>query len=138
MRNITALLIGILFGVGLLLSGMTNPAKVTGFLDFAGLWDPSLAFVMAGAIGVGLIGFAIAKKRTVSCLGDPIHLPTATTIDRKLVMGSAVFGIGWGLAGICPGPALVALGAGISEALLFVISMLAGMGVYQLATALRK
>jgi uncharacterized membrane protein YedE/YeeE len=138
MRNLIALLIGTLFGVGLIVSGMTNPEKVIGFLDFAGLWDPSLAFVMIGGIGIGLIGFTIAKKKPVSYLKIPILLPATTTVDLKLVTGSAIFGIGWGLAGICPGPALVALGAGISEALLFVISMLAGMGVYQLVTVLRK
>ncbi|MDR0770792.1 MAG: YeeE/YedE family protein [Burkholderiales bacterium] len=137
MQNLSALIIGLLFGVGLLLSGMTDPAKVTGFLDFAGLWNPSLAFVMTGAIGVGLIGFTVAKKKSVSCLGEPFHLPKTTVIDPRLVIGSAVFGIGWGLAGICPGPALVGLGAGIMEALWFVLSMVVGMGVYQLVV-LRK
>jgi uncharacterized membrane protein YedE/YeeE len=106
---------------------MANPAKVLGFLDIAGRWDPSLALVMAGAIAVGAIGFALAGRRKVSLLGAPMALPTARAIDKRLVLGSVVFGFGWGLAGFCPGPALVALGAGRVEALVFVASMVAGM-----------
>jgi uncharacterized protein len=123
----TSLLAGLMFGIGLIVSGMANPAKVLGFLDLFGRWDPSLAMVMAGAIAVGAIGFAIAGRRKLSILGFPMSLPTARTVDRRLVLGSVVFGVGWGLAGFCPGPALVALGAGRMEALVFVASMVAGM-----------
>lgn len=130
MSNIIALFTGVLFGIGLIVSGMSNPAKVQGFLDLAGRWDPSLALVMAGAIAVGSIGFAIAAQRTVSLLNMPMQLPTATKYDRKLIIGSALFGIGWGLAGICPGPALVALGSGVPQAIIFVMAMLAGMIVF--------
>jgi len=127
---LTALLAGIVFGVGLVISGMANPAKVLGFLDVAGSWDPSLAFVMAGAVGVGVIAFALARRRTVSLLGAGMQLPKARQIDRRLVLGSLTFGIGWGLAGFCPGPALVALGMGQTKALVFVAFMLAGMGLF--------
>jgi uncharacterized membrane protein YedE/YeeE len=123
----TAALAGVIFGVGLLLSGMANPTKVLGFLDLAGHWDPSLAMVMAGAIAVGVVGFAIAKRRTHSLLDLPMQLPTATVIDRRLLVGSALFGIGWGLAGICPGPALVTSAVGIPQAIVFVVAMLVGM-----------
>ena len=102
-----------------------------GFLDVAGRWDPSLAFVMGGAIAVGLVAFAIARRRTVSLLGLPMRMPTATAIDARLVAGSAMFGVGWGLAGLCPGPALVALGAGYGKAAVFVLAMLAGMGIFE-------
>ncbi|OUL85212.1 DUF6691 family protein, partial [Paraburkholderia hospita] len=107
---VTALLAGLLFGVGLMVSGMANPAKVLGFLDLAGRWDPSLAFVMAGAIAVGSLAFFAARRRDRSYLGLPMQLPVSTAITPRLVLGSAAFGIGWGLAGFCPGPALVALG----------------------------
>ena len=127
MYAFTALLAGFLFGVGLLVSGMANPAKVLGFLDVAGRWDPSLALVMAGAIAIGAIGFALAGRRQASLLGAPMVLPSARNIDARLVLGSVVFGVGWGLAGFCPGPALVALGAGRIEALVFVAAMVAGM-----------
>jgi len=123
----TAALAGVIFGVGLLLSGMANPAKVQGFLDLTGRWDPSLAMVMAGAIAVGVVGFTIAKRRARSLLKLPMQLPTATAIDRRLLIGSALFGIGWGLAGICPGPALVTLAMGFPQAIVFVVAMLAGM-----------
>jgi uncharacterized protein len=127
---LTALLAGIVFGLGLVISGMANPAKVLGFLDVAGRWDPSLAFVMAGAVGVGVIAFALARRRTVSLLGAGMQLPKARQIDPRLVLGSLTFGIGWGLAGFCPGPALVALGMGQTKALVFVAFMLAGMGLF--------
>lgn len=127
----TALLTGLIFGIGLILSGMANPAKVLGFLDLAGAWDPSLAFVMAGAIAVGAMGFSIAGQRPVSWLGSQMKLPAATQIDRRLVFGGALFGIGWGIAGFCPGPALTALGMGQPKALVFVSAMLAGMGLYE-------
>ena len=132
MATIMALVAGLLFGVGLIVSGMANPAKVLGFLDVAGRWDPSLAFVMAGAIAVGTLAFLIAGRRGRSWLGKPIQWPTATGITVRLVLGSAVFGIGWGLAGFCPGPALVALGAGVPKAIGFVGAMLVGMGVFSL------
>ena len=130
MYAFSALVAGFVFGMGLLVSGMANPAKVLGFLDIAGRWDPSLALVMAGAIAVGAIGFALARRRTTSVLGAPMLLPTARDVDRRLVVGSIVFGAGWGLAGFCPGPALVALGAGRIEALVFVAAMVAGMLVF--------
>ncbi|WP_426396893.1 DUF6691 family protein [Ralstonia sp. R-29] len=132
MATIMALVAGLLFGVGLIVSGMANPAKVLGFLDLAGRWDPSLAFVMAGAIAVGTLAFLIAGRRGRSWLGRPIQWPTATGITTRLVLGSAVFGIGWGLAGFCPGPALVALGAGVPKAIGFVGAMLVGMAVFSL------
>ena len=133
-----ALLAGAVFGVGLLVSGMANPSKVLGFLDLGGTWDPSLAFVMAGAIAVGLIAFAIARKRTMSFLGLQMRLPTARQIDRRLVLGSALFGIGWGIAGFCPGPALVALGMGQAKAVTFVIATLGGMVLFELFQLLRQ
>jgi len=127
MVAIFAFVAGLAFGVGLILAGMANPAKVLGFLDIAGRWDPSLLFVMGGAIAVGLVAFAIARRRTASALGLPMQLPTSRTIDARLVGGSLLFGIGWGLAGFCPGPALVALGAGYGKAAVFVAAMVAGM-----------
>lgn len=129
---VTALLAGLLFGVGLMVSGMANPAKVQGFLDLAGKWDPSLAFVMAGAIAVGSLAFFAARRRDRSYLGLPMQLPVSTAITPRLVLGSAAFGIGWGLAGFCPGPALVALGAGYPKAVGFVAAMVAGMAVFEL------
>jgi uncharacterized membrane protein YedE/YeeE len=123
---------GVIFGLGLIVSGMADPAKVLGFLDLAGAWDPSLAFVMAGAISVAAVAFAVARKRTVSFLGAAMNLPKTRRIDRRLVAGSLMFGIGWGVAGFCPGPGLVALGMGEIKALVFVVAMLAGMGLYEL------
>lgn len=127
MANLYAALAGLVFGLGLIVSGMADPAKVLGFLDLAGAWDPSLAFVMAGAIAVGLGPFALARRRERAVCGEPMRLPTARQIDRPLVLGSLLFGIGWGVAGFCPGPALVALGLGETKALVFVVAMLAGM-----------
>lgn len=132
MQRIFEFLIGLLFGLGLILSGMSNPAKVLGFLDLAGNWDPSLAFVMGGAILVGLVAFQVARKRTQTFLGGALKLPNRTDIDKRLVIGSLTFGVGWGLAGFCPGPALVSLGSGQPKALIFVIAMLVGMGIYEL------
>lgn len=131
MQILVSLVAGLVFGLGLILSGMSDPAKVLGFLDLAGPWDPSLAFVMGGAIGVGLVAFAVARGRARSLLGLPMRLPTTRAVDRRLVGGSLLFGIGWGLAGFCPGPALVALGMGEGKAALFVGAMLAGMGVFE-------
>jgi uncharacterized membrane protein YedE/YeeE len=124
---------GLIFGLGLIVSGMTDPGKVLGFLDLAGLWDPSLALVMGGAIAVGAVAFAVAKHRTTSFLGSPMHLPSSRHIDRRLVLGSLVFGVGWGMAGFCPGPALVSAGAGQPKAIVFVVAMLAGMWVFEQA-----
>lgn len=128
---------GLVFGIGLIVSEMYSPVKVLGFLDLAGSWDPSLALVMAGAIAVGVIAFAVARTRTKTLLGAPMQLPPARNIDRRLVLGSLVFGIGWGLAGFCPGPALVALGTGHVKAFIFVVAMIAGMGIYEFAEGKR-
>jgi uncharacterized membrane protein YedE/YeeE len=127
-----SLLAGLLFGLGLIVSGMVNPAKVVGFLDLAGRWDPSLAFVMAGAIAVSAVAFAVAHRRTVSFLRQVMRVPTARHIDRRLIGGSILFGIGWGIAGFCPGPGLVALGMGELKAAVFVVAMLAGMSAFEL------
>ncbi len=132
-HRLSEFLIGLLFGLGLIVAGMTDPSKVLGFLDLAGAWDPSLAFVMGGAILVGLGAFALAKKRTRSFLGGAMHLPTSSQIDRRLVLGSVLFGAGWGLAGFCPGPAIVSLGAGNTKAAAFVLALLAGMALFELA-----
>jgi len=119
--------IGVLFGWGLIISGMSNPQKILGFLDLAGLWDPSLLFVMVGAVIVGLGGFYVVSKRTEAFFGGALHIPTRRDITKPLIVGSLIFGAGWGIAGFCPGPALVALGAGHLKALVFLIAMLAGM-----------
>ncbi|WP_175853656.1 DUF6691 family protein [Burkholderia cepacia] len=126
-----AFLAGLLFGVGLIVSGMANPQKVLGFLDLAGRWDPSLAFVMAGATGVAVFAFAWAKRRTRSWLGLPMQLPALRAITVRLVAGSAVFGIGWGIAGFCPGSAIVSIGVGSAKGIGFVVAMLAGMAVFE-------
>ena len=131
MIALASLLAGLVFGLGLIVSGMADPAKVLGFLDLAGAWDPSLAFVMAGAIGVGMVAFFFAGRRTVSLLGADMKLPSARQIDRRLIVGSLLFGIGWGVAGFCPGPALVAIGMGQVKAFVFVLAMLAGMGAFE-------
>jgi len=132
MASFFAFVAGLVFGLGLIIAGMANPAKILGFLDLAGKWDPSLALVMAGAIAVGLVAFALARRRTVSAIGLPMQLPSASTLDARLILGSLVFGIGWGLAGFCPGPAIVALGAGYTKAAVFVVAMLLGMGAFEL------
>lgn len=131
-QRVTEFVVGLLFGLGLMLAGMTNPAKVLAFLDLAGAWDPSLALVMGGAILVGLGAFALAKRRQRTFFGGPLTLPTATAIDRRLLAGSALFGVGWGLAGLCPGPALASLGLGDSRVLVFVAAMLGGMAVFEI------
>jgi uncharacterized membrane protein YedE/YeeE len=125
--------VGLVFGLGLMLSGMTDPGKVLGFLDLAGLWDPSLALVMGGAIAVGVFAFSMAKRRRLSFFGIDLRLPTQERITKRLVAGSLLFGAGWGLAGFCPGPALVSMAAGQSKAALFVGFMLIGMGVFEVA-----
>lgn len=133
MSSLSAFLAGLLFGVGLIVSGMTDPSKVIGFLDFAGAWDPSLAFVMGGAVLVGALGFRFAERRAVSFFGGLLQLPTRRDVDLRLLLGSLTFGAGWGLAGFCPGPAVVSMGAGQDKAVVFVIAMIAGMALYELA-----
>ncbi|UFZ08128.1 YeeE/YedE family protein [Bradyrhizobium ontarionense] len=124
-------IVGIVFGLGLLLSGMSNPEKVLNFLDLAAIrtggWDPSLILVMAGAVGVTLAGFRLVFRRQRPLLGDRFHLPPPPTLDWRIATGPAVFGIGWGLAGICPGPAFVALGYGSPAIVLFVVAMMIGI-----------
>jgi uncharacterized membrane protein YedE/YeeE len=137
MRLFLSFATGLVFGVGLYVSGMTQPSKVQGFLDFAGPWDPSLAFVMGGAVAVGFVAFHIAKRRSRTLLGDALPLPRATKIDGPLVAGSAIFGIGWGLSGICPGPGIVDVGFLDAHALVFVISMVAGMATERIAVGAR-
>lgn len=132
MPVLTSFVTGLVFGIGLILAGMTDPGKVQGFLDLAGRWDPSLAFVMGGAILVGALGFRAARGRASALLGDAMRLPTASAIDRRLVLGSLAFGVGWGLGGFCPGPALASLAAGRSEPLIFAGAMLAGMAIFEL------
>jgi hypothetical protein len=130
-HRLSEFLVGLLFGLGLLLSGMTDPGKVLGFLDLFGNWDPSLALVMGGAIGVGVFAFTFAKKRTVSFLGGVMRMPTSSQIDRRLIVGALLFGAGWGLAGFCPGPALVSLAAGQPKAAVFVAFMVVGMIIFE-------
>lgn len=132
MGKLTALVAGLIFGLGLLLAGMANPAKVLGFLDLAGAWDPSLALVMAGAIGVAVLPFTWAKRQSRSLLGAALQLPHKRGLDRRLLIGSLLFGIGWGIAGICPGPAVAILLTGHWQVLVFVLAMLAGMGLFEL------
>lgn len=129
MKSLLALVSGLLFGLGLIAAGMVNPAKIQGFLDVFGAWDPSLGLVMGGAIAVALPAFAWAKRQRRSWTGEPIELPTKTAVDARLIGGGVLFGVGWGLAGFCPGPALVALGSGLPEAALFVVAMLGGMAI---------
>ena len=131
--TLSSFLVGLIFGVGLILAGMTNPAKVIGFLDITGTWDPSLAFVMGGAILVAIVAFRFAKKRTTNFLGGAMRLPTSDMIDKRLVIGSLLFGAGWGMAGFCPGPAITSLGTGNPKVLIFVIAMIAGMAIFELA-----
>jgi uncharacterized membrane protein YedE/YeeE len=131
-HRISEFLVGLVFGLGLILSGMTDPGKVIGFLDLAGLWDPSLALVMGGAIAVGFFAFAIAKKRTVNFFGGALHLPKSNQIDKPLVIGAVLFGAGWGLAGFCPGPGLVSLASGNVKGAFFVAFMLVGMQLFEI------
>jgi uncharacterized membrane protein YedE/YeeE len=121
---------GLIFGFGLIISQMVNPGKILNFLDFAGRWDPSLAFVMGGAVIVAAIGFRLVRERKAPLFAESFHLPQSTRIDARLLGGAAIFGIGWGLVGFCPGPALTALGFGRSEAFLFVTAMIAGMVIF--------
>ncbi len=130
--RISEFVVGLLFGVGLMASGMTDPGKVIGFLDLFGAWDPSLALVMGGAVVVGFFAFALAKKRTTTFLGGALRLPTTNQMDKPLVIGSLLFGAGWGLGGFCPGPALVSMADGQAKAMLFVGAMLVGMLGFEL------
>ena len=132
MQLLMALFAGLVFGLGLIVSGMTDPSKVIGFLDLAGAWDPSLALVMGGAIGVGLMAFRFARTRSQALLGGPMQLPSARQIDRRLVLGGLTFGVGWGLAGFCPGPALASLATGGSKPLIFTAAMLVGMVIFEI------
>lgn len=131
MNSVFSLLAGLLFGIGLIVSGMADPGKVISFLDITRAWDPSLAFVMGGAISVGFFAFRMAKKRNRPVCVEKMHLPTATQVDKRLIGGGVLFGIGWGLAGICPGPGLVLLGAGTLKGFVFVTAMVAGMLIFQ-------
>jgi uncharacterized membrane protein YedE/YeeE len=133
MPLLTAFIAGLLFGSGLILSGMSNPAKVLAFLDVTGQWDPSLLFVMVGAIAVAAIAFRVGGARARTVFGGTIHMPGAARIDGRLVLGAIVFGVGWGLVGYCPGPALTSLGVGGWPTLLFVAAMIAGMAVYEVS-----
>lgn len=132
MKIVMSFAAGLVFGLGLILSGMTDPSKVLGFLDLAGNWDPSLAFVMGGAILVASVAFHFAGGRPRAILGDVMQIPTATQIDRRLVLGGLTFGVGWGLAGYCPGPALVSVAQGGFKSFVFFAAMLGGMLVYEL------
>ncbi len=129
----SAFIVGLIFGIGLIFGGMTNPAKVIGFLDVAGNWDPSLAFVMGGAILVGVIAFRFARQRATNFIGGAMHMPTTNDIDKRLIIGSVLFGAGWGMAGFCPGPALTSLGTGNPKAVIFVVAMIAGMAIFEFA-----
>ena len=129
MRLLTAFVAGLIFGLGLIISGMTNPAKVIGFLDVFGQWDPSLGLVMGGAILIGVFAFGVAKTRKTSLLGNTMQLPTSKDIDKKLLGGSLLFGIGWGLAGYCPGPAIASLLSDATQPLIFTAAMLGGMWI---------
>ena len=130
MGNLFGFISGLVFGIGLILAGMADPLKVKGFLDLAGAWNPSLALVMGGAIALGIVAFALAKRRKLSWTGAPIEIPTNRSIDTRLILGGVLFGAGWGIAGFCPGPALVALGSGMGAAGIFVAAMLVGMVVH--------
>ena len=131
MKVLAALLSGILFGAGLAVSQMTNPAKVQAFLDVAGAWDPSLAFVMAAALVVSGIAVAIARRRPQSLLGEPLQIPPPAALDFRLMAGATLFGVGWGLGGFCPGPALAGIATGVPETWVFIASMLAGVLSYR-------
>jgi len=138
MQILMALISGLLFGIGLIVSGMADPARVLGFLDLAGHWNPSLLFVMGGAVAAGFIGFRLARKRECSLLGEPMRLPTASEIDRRLILGATVFGAGWGLAGFCPGPALASLLFAGIKPVIFVAAMLGGMAVFEFVERLSQ
>lgn len=137
MPLLISLLLGVIFGVGLILAGMNDPAKVLAFLDIAGNWDPSLALVMGGAIGIAAPAYALARRRATTWLGTPVSFEAPAPVDSSLLVGSIIFGIGWGLSGFCPGPALVGLGAAYLPATVFVIAMVFGMEAYEWLIAAR-
>lgn len=136
MQILTALLAGLIFGIGLIVSGMTDPSKVIGFLDLAGRWNPSLAFVMAGAVAVAMVAFRYGSARKRTLLGDVLRMPTAKYIEPRLLLGSLAFGTGWGLAGFCPGPVLASVATGGMKPAIFLIAMLAGMAIFELLETL--
>ena len=131
MQLLTALLSGLVFGLGLIISGMTDPSKVIGFLDVGGKWDPSLGLVMGGAILIGLFAFGFAGSRSKALLGGPMRLPTARHIDRRLIFGALAFGTGWGMAGYCPGPVLASLTTDAGKPWIFTLAMLGGMAIFE-------
>lgn len=131
LKNIIGLLVGLLFGFGLLISGMTDPVKVQGFLNVFGAWDISLALVMGGGLLVAIVGVQLAKRQQTSWIGTSIDMPSKTVINKKLLTGAMLFGIGWGLVGICPGPGIVLLGTGVWQAYVFIPAMIVGMLIYQ-------
>jgi uncharacterized membrane protein YedE/YeeE len=135
MRTLSALLSGLLFGVGLAMSGMLDPARVLGFLDVAGAWDPTLAFVLAGAVAVSAAGYQLARHRPRPAFAERFDIPAGRQIDAPLLAGAAIFGVGWGLAGFCPGPAIASLSLGLPRSAAFVAAMLAGMALHRAATA---
>lgn len=135
MRLLVSYLIGLIFGVGISISGMANPAKVVNFFDFAGIWDPSLAFVMGGALAVTFVGYRIVFGRKSPLMASSFHLPTRRDLDMPLIGGSVMFGVGWGLAGFCPGGALPAIGTGRSEVFIFLAALIAGIFI---ANALKR
>ena len=137
-NSLVAFSCGILFALGLGVSGMTQPAKVTAFLDFTGQWDPSLLFVMVGAIFVYAVGYRLVVKKQKPLFSDSFQIPTLRTVDGPLVLGSAIFGAGWGLAGFCPGPALTAAASLQTQPLVFVSAMLLGMAFYEWTQRRRK
>ncbi|MFD4836013.1 DUF6691 family protein [Achromobacter sp. NPDC058515] len=138
MAALFAFAAGLVFGVGLIVSGLTDPERVLGFLDLAGDWNPALAFVMGGAVLAASVGFAALRRRRASLSGEPMRWPQAARVDLRLAVGSLAFGVGWGLAGFCPGPALVAAAAGIADALIFVAAMAAGMAIYSAIQYLQR
>lgn len=138
MKLVISLVSGLLFGLGLLLSGLSDPEKVIGFLDVAGAWNPQLAFVMLGAVSLSFVAFRHVTGRERSMLGEPVQLPTSQALDARLLLGAALFGIGWGLAGYCPGPALASLATMAPEPLIFVLSMLLGMALFEVIEHARK
>ncbi len=136
-RIVGALVVGLVFGTGVTVSGMINPAKVLGFLDFAGDWDPTLALVMLGALAAAAPGFALAKRRNAPLTEKTFHIPTGRQVDAPLIVGALMFGVGWGLVGFCPGPAVAAIGTGLRDVLVFFAAMVAGMALFRLFSTLR-
>lgn len=134
-KIVSAFAVGLLFGLGLLVSGMADPAKVLAFLDVTGRWDPSLAFVMAGAVAVSATGYFVARRRGRPLLASRLEIPTRRDLDPRLIAGAAVFGLGWGLAGLCPGPALTLLTVAPAQAVTFVVAMVVGMLAFHLLPA---